>query len=182
MIRRFSSRKTDLGRDFLADRLQGAASYDRIAGYFCSSVLEIAGEAMEQIQGQARILCNSGLNAQDVLTAGLAAQNMKQEWCAFEPETVYASDAERARLDKLYNLLSSGKLEIRVLPDEIYGHISGNGLSLAMLLRVDPRKSPRRIDECDYGPPEFLRLVHYPQSLSIAFGLCHSEIIFHSGL
>ena len=56
MLNRFSSRKTDLGKQYLADRLQGAVSYDRIAGYFCSSVLEIAGEAMEQIPGKIRII------------------------------------------------------------------------------------------------------------------------------
>ena len=59
MLNRFSSRKTDLGKQYLADRLQDAVSYDRIAGYFCSSVLEIAGEAMEKIPGKIRIICNS---------------------------------------------------------------------------------------------------------------------------
>ena len=46
MLNRFSSRKTDFGKQYLADRLQGAVSYDRIAGYFCSSVLEIAGDPL----------------------------------------------------------------------------------------------------------------------------------------
>ena len=32
-------------KDFLADRLQGARRYDRIAGFFSSSLLEVAGEA-----------------------------------------------------------------------------------------------------------------------------------------
>ena len=79
MINRFSSRKTDLGNDFLADRLKGAVSYDRIAGYFCSSFLEIAGEEVEKVQGTVRVICNSDLKAQDVAVAGLAAQRIKQE-------------------------------------------------------------------------------------------------------
>lgn len=41
MLERHSSRRTPLNR-FLADALDGAAAYDRIAGYFSSSVLEVA--------------------------------------------------------------------------------------------------------------------------------------------
>ena len=116
MINRFSSRKTDLGNDFLAARLQGAVSYDRIAGYFCSSFLEIAGEAIECIQGKVRIICNSGLKAQDVAVAGLASQKMKQEWCEFKPEDEYTSQLESERLHRLYYLLSSGKMIPKRLP------------------------------------------------------------------
>ena len=105
MLNRFSSRKTDLGKQYLADRLQGAVSYDRIAGYFCSSVLEIAGEAMEQIPGKIRIICNSGLNPGDVKVAGLAAMQLKQEWCGFRPEDIYTSRPEAVRLHRLYDLL-----------------------------------------------------------------------------
>ena len=112
MLNRFSSRKTDLGKQYLADRLQGAVSYDRIAGYFCSSVLEIAGEAMEQIPGKIRIICNSGLNPEDVKVAGLAAMQLKQEWCGFKPEDVYTSRPESVRLHRLYDLLSNGKMAI----------------------------------------------------------------------
>jgi hypothetical protein len=44
MIHRYSSRRSPL-KDFLATRLQGARRYDRIAGFFSSSLLEVAGEA-----------------------------------------------------------------------------------------------------------------------------------------
>lgn len=125
MLNRFSSRKTNLGKQYLADRLQGAVSYDRIAGYFCSSVLEIAGEAMEQIPGKIRIICNSGLSPEDVKVAGLAASRMKQEWCEFKPEDVYTSQPESERLHRLYHLLSTEKMEIRVLPDDVYGLMHG---------------------------------------------------------
>jgi hypothetical protein len=46
MIQRYSSRRSPL-KDFLATQLQGARRYDRIAGFFSSSLLEVAGEAME---------------------------------------------------------------------------------------------------------------------------------------
>lgn len=125
MINRFSSRKTDLGKQYIVNRLLGAVSYDRIAGYFCSSVLEIAGEAMSSIKGKVRIICNSGLVPADVEIAGLAASRMKQEWCEWNPEEKYTSEAEVERLQKLYTLLTSGKMEIKVLPDEIYGLMHG---------------------------------------------------------
>ena len=46
MIHRYSSRRSPL-KDFLAARLQGARRYDRIAGFFSSSLLEVAGEALD---------------------------------------------------------------------------------------------------------------------------------------
>lgn len=125
MLNRFSSRKTDLGKQYLVDRLKGAVSYDRIAGYFCSSVLEIAGEAMEQVEGKVRIICNSGISPEDVKVAGLAAMHLKQEWCEYQPEEKYTSPAQAARLMRLYELLSTGQMEIRVLPDDVYGLMHG---------------------------------------------------------
>jgi hypothetical protein len=46
MIHRYSSRRSPL-KDFLATRLQGARRYDRIAGFFSSSLLEVVGMALE---------------------------------------------------------------------------------------------------------------------------------------
>ena len=48
MIYRYSSRRSPL-KDFLATQLQGARRYDRIAGFFSSSLLEVAGEALERM-------------------------------------------------------------------------------------------------------------------------------------
>lgn len=121
-MNRYSSRKNKLGEQFLSAKLQSAVSYDRIAGYFCSSILEVAGEAIEAIQGKARVICNSGLAPSDVAVAKLG---MRQEWNDFKPEEVYATAGAMTRLKKLYELLKSGKLEVRVLPDEIYGLMHG---------------------------------------------------------
>jgi len=46
MIHRYSSRQSPL-KDYLATRLQGAHRYDRIAGFFSSSMLEVTGAALE---------------------------------------------------------------------------------------------------------------------------------------
>lgn len=124
-MNRFSSRKTDLGKQFLTDRLRGAVTYDRIAGYFCSSCLEIAGEGLENVKGKVRVICNTDLTPADVKVAWLANQKVKQEWCDFKPEEVYAQPTEMARLGRLYKLFKSGKLEVRVIPDELYGFVHG---------------------------------------------------------
>jgi hypothetical protein len=44
MIHRYSSRRSPL-KDFLPNQLQEASCYDRIAGFFSSSLLEVAAEA-----------------------------------------------------------------------------------------------------------------------------------------
>ena len=49
MIRRFSSRRQKLDQSLLAQQLKGAMAYDRIAGNFCASILETAGEVLERI-------------------------------------------------------------------------------------------------------------------------------------
>ena len=43
-IRRFSSRREWLDHAILAETLKNAKSYDRIAGYFRSSIFELVGE------------------------------------------------------------------------------------------------------------------------------------------
>jgi hypothetical protein len=61
-FRRFSSRREPLDRSFLCARLRHAQSYDRIAGYFSSSLVEVAGEELESVSGKVRMICNSDLD------------------------------------------------------------------------------------------------------------------------
>ena len=124
MVKRYSSRNEKLDEAFLNKKLVKAKSYDRIAGYFCSSIREVAGEAIEAVSGTVRVVCNSGLSKEDVSVAN-HAQKMKQEWCAYEPEDKYASDESVERLIRLHRLLVSEKLEVRVIPDEVYGLMHG---------------------------------------------------------
>ncbi|WP_204141379.1 phospholipase D-like domain-containing anti-phage protein [Halomicronema sp. CCY15110] len=120
---RYSSRRDRLDQTFLNQRLVNAQSYDLIAGYFRSSILEVAGEALDTIQGTIRVICNSDLNLQDVQTAKAAKIAQRREWCAAEPEK-YGEKA-KPRFQRLYNLLSSQKLHIRVLPREKFGLVHG---------------------------------------------------------
>ncbi len=125
MINRFSSRKQKLAESFLNERLVGAKKYDRIAGYFSSSILEIAGESLESVEGTVRMVCNSQLDERDVMTSRAALAAMRKEWCASEPEK-FGSKA-KGRFAKLHDLFKSGKLEVKVLPDNVFGLIHGKG-------------------------------------------------------
>jgi len=122
-IQRFSSRLQQLDDSFLAPRLRGAKKYDRIAGYFSSSILEVAGEVLETIDGDIRIICNSDLDARDVASAKAAQGALRREWCASEPE--HLGETSKNRFERLYQFLKSGKMKVRVLPNENFGLIHG---------------------------------------------------------
>ena len=64
-IHRFSSRRQRLDHAFLANRLKGATSYKRIAGYFRSSIFDLVGEEIADIP-HVQMVCNSELDAADV--------------------------------------------------------------------------------------------------------------------
>ena len=123
MLTPYSSRRAPLDEGFLRKRLEGATGYDRIAGYFSSSLLEVAGEGIGAIDGRVRIVCNSELQPEDVVTAKLAQQSMTREW----RQTVDREPLEqlKPRLRQLHDLLASGKVEVRVLPDKAFGLLHG---------------------------------------------------------
>ena len=117
VMKRYSSLRGKPFIEVLTSNLQGAQAYDRIAGYFSSSILDIAGEALESMAGKVRLVCNSQLDVEDVKTAKLAAEAMRQEWNSFQPENL--PDCSK-RFQRLYEFLATGKLEVRVLPSESF--------------------------------------------------------------
>lgn len=121
-MEKYSSLRGALYTELLANRLDRAVSYDRIAGYFSSSILELAGEAIERMPGKTRIICNSDVDSADIKVADLAERAQHEEWCAFKPEDI--PDAQE-RFRKLYQLLTSGKLEVRVLAKDKFGLVHG---------------------------------------------------------
>ncbi len=123
MLQRHSSRRTRLDQAVLKQRLAGAVSYDRIAGYFRSSLFEVAGEAIAGINGPVRIICNSDCDPQDLATATAAQAALRRSWCAGRPEDAPPSAIPRYRA--LYQALTGGNLTVRVLPDEAFGLIHG---------------------------------------------------------
>lgn len=123
MLQRHSSRRTRLDQSVLNQRLEGAVSYDRIAGYFRSSLFEVAGEALSKVTGRIRIICNSDIDPQDMVTAAAAQAALRRSWCAGEPET--APPPALPRYQALYDALVTKRIEVRVLPDSAFGLIHG---------------------------------------------------------
>lgn len=123
MINRFSSRINNLGESFFKKALENASHYDRIAGYFSSSIIEIAGEYLDKMEGNVRIICNSQLQVDDVKFIKDQPHAMKLEWCDGKPEEELSDIPER--LIKLHQYLVSGKLDVRVLPNDVFGLIHG---------------------------------------------------------
>jgi hypothetical protein len=59
--------------------------------------LEVAGEAIEAVEGHVRGICSSGLAKSDVAVAKLG---QRQEWNNFKPEEAYATAGAVTRLKK----------------------------------------------------------------------------------
>lgn len=115
MIRRFSSRQAKLDHVFLRERLLGARHYDRIAGYFRSSLLELVFEDLAPIE-RIRVVCNSDLDPRDLSAARTAAQQamaMREKWFERPPEA--ESILGRDRYRRLFELLVRGNLSVRVV-------------------------------------------------------------------
>ena len=132
MLTRHSSRRIRLDHAVLNQRLEGAVSYDRIAGYFRSSLFEVAGEAIAKVTGPVRIICNSDLDPQDLVTAAAAQAALRRSWCSGMPEEAPPSAIPRYRA--LYEALTNKKMEVRVLPDSAFGLIHGKA---GVLRRAD---------------------------------------------
>lgn len=121
-IRRFSSRTHRLDTSFLLQHLQGARSYKRIAGYFTSSLFEVANELLESIP-EVKIVCNVDIHPDDLKVAQLREAKMIGRWNekAIEAEALLNRDRYR-RLDAF--LLKHGQA-VRVAPDSICGFVHG---------------------------------------------------------
>jgi len=130
LIQRFSSLRQRLDHVFLADRLKGARSYKRIAGYFRSSILELVGEQIEDI-ADVRIVCNSELDPHDVMVSKAAREvALKERWNQEPIETEAFFHRERYR--RLYLLLSSGRVQIKVVPkNRVFLHGKAGVITLA---------------------------------------------------
>lgn len=142
MLHRFSSRRASLYEEFLKKRLTGAKRYNRIAGYFQSSLLELASEELAAIP-EVRIACNAEVNAMDVKIVRMATGARRQEleesllrliWNGghFTQLVDIHGKAAQERLGILFKLLTeSGKagrvFEIRIVPDSEFGFVHGKG-------------------------------------------------------
>ena len=121
-IRRFSSRTHRLDSSFLLQHLPGARSYKRIAGYFTSSLFEVANELLESIP-EVKIVCNVDIHPDDLKVAQLRESKMVGRWNdrAIEAEALLNRDRYR-RLDAF---LAKHGQAVRVAPDSICGFLHG---------------------------------------------------------
>ncbi len=133
-IRRLSSRTDRLDQSFLAEQLQGARSYRRIAGYFTSSLFEIAHEWLEAIP-DVRIVCNVDLSPEDLKVAQLREARMLGRWNerSIEAESLL----NRERYQRLDAFLAKRGQVIRVAPDSVCGFVHGKA---GVIERADGRK------------------------------------------
>ena len=120
-INRFSSRRQALDTEFLSDRLKNAKSYKRIAGYFRSSIFELIGEEISAIP-KVQIVCNSELDVADIVVSKHVRETaLKERWNEAPSEVEALLHRERYR--RLFELLSSGNVEIKVVPkDRVFIH------------------------------------------------------------
>ena len=134
MIRRLSSRTDRLDRSFLAEHLQGARSYRRIAGYFTSSLFEVAHEWLESV-ADVRIVCNVDLTPEDLKVAQVREARMLGRWNerSIEAESLM----NRERYQRLDAFLARRGQVIRVAPDSICGFVHGKA---GVIERADGRR------------------------------------------
>jgi hypothetical protein len=121
-LHRFSSRTHRLDRTVLAEYLKGARRYHRIAGYFTSSLFEIAGEYLEGI-ADVRIVCNSDVRSEDIKVAKIQESKLLGRLNSMPVEA--ESLLNKPRYKWLYNFLSAHPNAIRVAPDDFCGFVHG---------------------------------------------------------
>jgi len=122
-LSRFSSRHGRLSETYLAERLRGAHTYDRIAGYFRSSIFELVGEEIGAI-GKVRIVANADLDLEDV-QAAQKVRDAKLFQRFVEEDMIVDATVHRGRYAKLHELLRSGRVEVRVVPRTIAPFLHG---------------------------------------------------------
>ncbi len=146
-LNRFSSRRQPLDRAFLAEKLRGAKSYKRIAGYFRSSIFELVGEEIGSVE-KVQIVCNSDLDPADIKVSRHARETaLKERWNAESPAEIEAL-LHKERYQRLHALLTSGKVEVRVVPRDLVfvhgkaGVIEGaDGIKTSFLGSVNETKN-----------------------------------------
>lgn len=122
-LSRFSSRQGKLSHVYLRDRLKDAKSYDRIAGYFRSSIFELVGEEIEAID-EVRIVANADLDIRDVKTAQKVREaNLFQRFV--EGDTIAEAALHPDRFGKLYELLKSGRVKIKIVAKNVAPFLHG---------------------------------------------------------
>lgn len=121
-INRLSSRTHALDQSFLIEHLKGARRYRRIAGYFTSSLFEVAGELIDQIP-EVQIVCNADIQAEDLRVAQVCEAKLLGK--LNERSVEIESLLNRERYQQLASFLEKRGQVIRVAPDSACGFVHG---------------------------------------------------------
>ncbi|WP_346293732.1 phospholipase D-like domain-containing anti-phage protein [Sphaerothrix gracilis] len=121
-IQRYSSRTHRLDQTVLTKYLKQAKRYHRIAGYFTSSLFEIAGEHLDGIE-DVRIVCNSDVRSEDIKVAKIQESKLLGRLNSLPVEA--ESLLNRPRYKWLYEFLDKHPNAIRVAPDDFCGFVHG---------------------------------------------------------
>src|SRR3972149_5948133 len=101
---------------FLSAKLKGAKAYKSIAGYLPSSLFALLGGEIASIP-HVRIVCNSELDAADVAVSKHVRETaLKERWNEAPAEVEALLHRDRYR--KLHDLLTRGRLQVRVVPKD----------------------------------------------------------------
>jgi superfamily II DNA or RNA helicase len=122
-LARFSSRHGRLDKVYLSDRLKDARTYDRIAGYFRSSIFELVGEEIANID-VVRIVANSELDIADI-QAAQKVRDAKLFQRFVEDDTIIDAAIHRDRYAKLHELLVSGRVQVKIVPRSVAPFLHG---------------------------------------------------------
>jgi hypothetical protein len=121
-IQRFSSRTHRLDQTVLNKYLKQAKRYHRIAGYFTSSLFEIAGEYLEGIE-EVKIVCNSDVRSEDIKVARIQEAKLLGRLNSLPVEA--ESLLNKPRYQWLYQFLGQHPNAIKVAPDDFCGFVHG---------------------------------------------------------
>lgn len=133
-ITRMSTRTHALDKSFLLEHLKGAKRYRRIAGYFTSSLFEVAAEVIDQIP-DVQIVCNADIAQEDLRVAQLCEAKLLGRWneVSVEAEALL----NRERYQRLAEFLTKRGQVIRVAPDSVCGFVHGKA---GVIYLADGRK------------------------------------------
>ena len=121
-IQRYSSRTHRLDNSFLLKHLKHARSYRRIAGYFTSSLFEVANELLTSVP-EVQIVCNVDIHPKDLKIAQLRETKLISRWNDWEEETEILLN--RQRYQRLDSFLAKHTHAVRIAPNSICGFLHG---------------------------------------------------------
>lgn len=108
-----------LYKSFLQPSLLCAKKYDRISGYFKSSILSLISEDILNIE-KIRLICNADIDQNDLYVSKIQDRDILKSWLkdmggANNNKSLLD---EKAKYELLFDLLKSKKLEVKVIPTQ----------------------------------------------------------------